>query len=67
MVQKIYIAGQDGMVGQAIYKLLKKNKYNVIDCERSQLDLTNQKKSKFGLKKTDHLSSLIPLARLVGY
>ena len=51
MVQKIYIAGQDGMVGQAIYKLLKKNKYNVIDCVRSQLDLTNQKKVQIWFKK----------------
>ena len=39
---KIYIAGQEGMVGQAIYKLLKKEKYNIIDCKRNELDLTNQ-------------------------
>jgi GDP-L-fucose synthase len=51
MRQKIYVAGQEGMVGQAIYKLLKKNKYNVIDCERRQLDLTNQKKVQIWFKK----------------
>ncbi len=51
MIQKkIYIAGQEGMVGQAIYKLLKK-KYQIIECKRSQLDLTNQKKVKIWIKK----------------
>jgi GDP-L-fucose synthase len=39
---KIYIAGQEGMVGQAIYKLLKRNKYYIIDCKRKDLDLINQ-------------------------
>jgi GDP-L-fucose synthase len=48
--KKIYIAGQEGMVGQAIYKLLKK-KYQIIECKRSQLDLTNQKKVKIWIKK----------------
>ena len=42
MKHKIYIAGQEGMVGQAIYKLLKKKKYTVINCKREHLDLTNQ-------------------------
>lgn len=50
MKKKIYIAGQEGMVGQAIYKLLKK-KYQIIECKRSQLDLTNQKKVKIWIKK----------------
>jgi GDP-L-fucose synthase len=39
---KIYIAGQEGMVGQAIFKLLKSKKCNIIDCKRRDLDLTNQ-------------------------
>ena len=39
---KVYIAGQEGMVGQAIFKLLISKKYNVIDCKRKDLDLTNQ-------------------------
>jgi len=51
MKQKIYIAGQEGMVGQAIYKLLKERKYKVISCKRSQLDLTDQKKVKSWFKK----------------
>jgi len=51
MKHKIYIAGQEGMVGQAIYKILKEKKYNVIDCKRKQLDLTNQKKVENWFKK----------------
>jgi GDP-L-fucose synthase len=51
MVQKIYIAGQEGMVGQAIYKLLKEKKYKIIECKRRQLDLVNQKKVKIWFKK----------------
>jgi len=53
MKQKIYIAGQEGMVGQAIYKLLKERKYKVISCKRSQLDLTDQKKVKSWFKKNN--------------
>jgi GDP-L-fucose synthase len=51
MRHKIYIAGQEGMVGQAIYKILKEKKYNVIDCKRKQLDLTNQNKVENWFKK----------------
>ena len=42
MSRKIFIAGQEGMVGQAIYRLFKEKKYNIINCKRSELDLTNQ-------------------------
>jgi GDP-L-fucose synthase len=46
--KKIFIAGQEGMVGFAIYNLLKlqnnKKKYYLIDCSRNTLDLTNQLK-----------------------
>ena len=38
----IYIAGQDGMVGKAIYNLFKRKGLNVIDCSRKDLDLTSQ-------------------------
>jgi GDP-L-fucose synthase len=53
MKQKIYIAGQEGMVGQALYKLLKEKKYKIISCKRSQLDLTDQKKVKSWFKKNN--------------
>ena len=38
---KIFISGQEGMVGSSIYKILKKKKYKIIDCKRSDLDLTD--------------------------
>lgn len=42
MKKKIFIAGQGGMVGSAVYNLLKKVKsYKIIDCPRKKLDLTN--------------------------
>ena len=41
--KKIFIAGQEGMVGSAILHIIKKNKsFNVINCNRKDLDLTNQ-------------------------
>ena len=40
--KKIYIAGQEGMVGSAIFRLLKKKNYKIIDCNRKKLDLTSQ-------------------------
>jgi GDP-L-fucose synthase len=43
MIDKIYIAGQEGMLGAAILNLFKKKKLNIINCKRSDLDLTNQK------------------------
>jgi GDP-L-fucose synthase len=42
--KKIFIAGQEGMVGAVIFKTIKKNKsFSVISCNRKDLDLTNQK------------------------
>ena len=42
MKKKIFIAGQEGMVGSAVYNVLKKIKsYKIIDCPRKKLDLTN--------------------------
>ncbi len=42
MKNKVFIAGQEGMVGSAIYSLLKKKKFNIINCPRNKVDLTNQ-------------------------
>lgn len=50
MQHKIFIAGQEGMVGQAIYKILKK-KNHIIECKRAQLDLTDQKSVEKWFKK----------------
>jgi dTDP-4-dehydrorhamnose reductase len=42
--KKIFIAGQEGMVGSALFNLLKKKKLKIINCKRKDLDLTNQDK-----------------------
>jgi len=41
--KKILIAGQEGMVGSAIYRLLVRSKeFKIISCKRSDLDFTNK-------------------------
>jgi GDP-L-fucose synthase len=42
MVKRVFVAGQEGMVGQAIFKLLKKKKFQLISCRRKDLDLSCQ-------------------------
>lgn len=44
MKKKVYITGQEGMVGSSIYRLLKKKNFKIINCKRNQLDLLDQKK-----------------------
>ena len=39
--RKLYIAGQEGMVGSAILRTLKK-KYKIINCSRKELNLVDQ-------------------------
>ena len=51
MKSKILIAGQEGMVGSAVYRLLKKKKYNLIDCKRKDLDFTSQNSVEKWFKK----------------
>ena len=51
MKKKIYIAGQQGMVGNAILKLVKKKKLKIIDCKRKDLELTNQAEVEKWFKK----------------
>ena len=42
----IYLAGHKGLLGSAIYRKFKENGYkNIITRTRSQLDLTDQKKT----------------------
>jgi len=48
---RIFIAGQEGMVGSAIYKLLKRKNYFIIDCKRKDLDFTDQSKTRLWFKK----------------
>lgn len=49
--KRIYIAGQEGMVGQSVYRLLKNKKYHIIDCKRKDLNLVNQKDVQTWFKK----------------
>lgn len=51
MLPKILIAGQDGMVGKAVYKLLKKKKMKIIECKRKDLDFTSQQSVEKWFKK----------------
>ena len=64
---RIYIAGHNGMVGSAVYNLLKKKKYNnIITASRKTLDLLNQKKTKNFLKKTRPNFVIIAAAKVGG-
>ena len=52
MRKKILIAGQEGMVGSAIYKLLSKSKnFKIIPCKRKDLDFTNKSRVEKWFKK----------------
>ena len=48
---RVFISGQEGMVGSAIFNLLKKKKLNILSCKRSELDLTNQMQVEEWIKK----------------
>ena len=42
---KIFLSGHNGLVGSAIYEILKKNGYhNIITASKKKLDLRNQQK-----------------------
>jgi GDP-L-fucose synthase len=56
---RIFIAGQEGMVGSAIYKLLKRKNYFIIDCKRQDLDLTDQSKTRLWFKKKRDRKSVV--------
>ena len=52
MAQRILIAGQEGMVGTAVYKLLKKDlRFKIINCKRKDLDFISQKSVEAWFKK----------------
>jgi len=51
MVKRVFVAGQEGMVGQAIFKLLKKKNFQLISCRRKDLDFSCQKKVLTWFKK----------------
>ena len=49
--KRILIAGQEGMVGKAVYDLFKRKNLNVIDCKRKDLDFTSQMQVRSWFKK----------------
>jgi GDP-L-fucose synthase len=51
LTKKILIAGQEGMVGGAVYKKLSKLNYRIINCPRKRLDFTNKDKVERWFKK----------------
>jgi GDP-L-fucose synthase len=50
-LKKIFIAGQEGMVGSSIYNLLKSKNLKVIKCKRKDLNLTSQNQVNNWFKK----------------
>lgn len=51
MKKKIFIAGHNGMVGSAILRKLRNKRFKVLTINKSKLNLLNQKKVHFYLKK----------------
>jgi GDP-L-fucose synthase len=64
---KIYVAGHNGMVGSSIVRVLKKNGYsNLLEIDRSELDLMNQKEVKDFLKNEKPDLVIIAAAKVGG-
>ena len=64
---KIYVAGHNGLVGSAIIKELKKNGFKkIITATRTQLDLTDQKKTLKFIKKKKPNFIFITAAKIWG-
>mgnify|MGYP001233247229 FL=1 len=64
---KIYVAGHNGLVGSAIIKELKKNGFKkIITATRTQLDLTDQKKTLKFIKKKKPNFIFITAAKVGG-
>ena len=53
---KIYIAGHNGLVGSAIFRLLQKQGFNnILTRSRDELNLTNQKQVNNFFKKKNRI------------
>ena len=64
---KIFLAGHNGMIGSAIYNLLKKKNYkNVITIDKKKLDLKNQNLVFKYLKKIKPDATIIAAAKVGG-
>ena len=64
--KNIFISGHNGMVGSAVYRLIKNNKkYNVLIKNKKNLDLTNQRKV-FDFFRRNNIEAVIMCAAKVG-
>ena len=64
---KIFVAGHKGMVGSAIFRLLKKKGYKkIFTIDKSRVDLTNQNKTEKYLKKIKPNFVIIAAAKVGG-
>ena len=64
---KIFLAGHNGLVGSAILRnLKKKNKFSILTIERKNLDLLDQKKVFYFLKKHKPNAVIIAAAKVGG-
>lgn len=62
---KIFIAGQEGMVGSSVYNLFKKKNLNILECKRSSLDFLDQSSVDLWFKK-NQIEIVINCAGRVG-
>ena len=64
---KIFLAGHNGMIGSAILNTLKERKFNnVITVEKKKLDLRDQKKVNYFIKKIKPNAVIIAAAKVGG-
>jgi len=63
---KIFLAGHKGMIGSAIYKILRKKYKNIIIIDRKKLDLRDQTKVFNFLKKIKPQVTIVAAAKVGG-
>ena len=64
---KIFVTGHNGLVGSAVFRALKKNRFkNIITINRKDLDLFDQKKVNLFLKKKKPKIVIISAAKVGG-
>ncbi len=64
--KKVWVAGHNGMVGQAILKKLKDNKVNTLTVSKNVLDLTNQSNTFNWIKKNSPQVIFLAAAKVGG-
>ncbi len=64
--KKIWVAGHNGMVGQAIVTKLREKKLNVLTVDKNQLDLTDQNQTYNWIRKNTPQAIFIAAAKVGG-